>query len=364
MGIEQLLRQQAEKKKTQETALTLVDTQPIKVTHPTEPNPPNQTKTTKPRQLTQPTQPMRDFIKYPNSVSRNADKLFRGMNKETYDKLYKLTRGAFPNPSRSIQIKKIELERITGFSDNTLAKHLKDLQAVGLVKITHKLGNHEGSIYEVFIPEELDDKPNQPTPDDPTNPPQKVGANPPQNVGLVGRGKPIENKEDTETLRFKFKDLSYIDDDLPILEFMNTLNESAKKATGKNLTAKDLEALKELAEIVLTETELARTRTKSVSVYLKFAVENLRRRLYAKNSTPQKSKGKSAGLSVGKDAPSIEADELPDIEPLTDELRSNALEILRGMVRDNGIDAIENLRSNYTAEDFKWLKNELMRTKQ
>lgn len=367
MGIEQLLRQQAEKAKAkvQETTLTLVEVHPPNPTQPTQPTKPSQVKKnklTQPSQPmstkpTQPTQPMRDFIKYPNSVSRNTDKLFRGMNKETYDKLYNLTRGAFPDPSRSIQIKKIELEKITGFSDNTLAKHLKDLQTVGLVKVTHKMGSHEGSIYEVLIPEELDDQPNQPDQGNQDNQPQKLGLDPPQKVGLVGSGKLIENKEDTESLRFKFKDMSTNDDDLTLLEFRNLLNDAAKKATGRNLTAKDLEALLELAEILINETELARTRTKGISVYLKFAVENLRRRLYAKTSAPKKSKENPAGLSVGKNTAIVEPEELPEIEPLTEELRNNALEIMRGMVRDNGIEALENLRTNYTAEDFEWLRS-------
>jgi len=345
MGIESLLRQKAEKEKTEVKSLSLVEFAPTQPTLPNQPidTQPNPTHPTK-NQPNQPTQPMRDFVKYPNSVTRNSDRLFRGMNKQTYDKLYNLTRGGFPNPSRSIQITKIELERITGFSDNTLAKHLKDLQTVGLIKITHQLGKHEGSIYEVFVPEETS---NQPNPTNPTNPTQKVGPHPTQKIGLVGTGETSENKEDNSDIRFKFKDFKLIDDDL--IEISEMFNEAAKRVTGNGLTKKDGEALRELVEIVIAETDIARTRTKSVSVYLKFAVENLRRRLYA-----EKSKGKSKKTFEPGKSESVETAVEP-VEPLDNDIRQTVLESLRQMVKNNGRESVDFFKSNYTETDWSWL---------
>jgi hypothetical protein len=63
---------------------------------------------------------------------------------------------------------------------------------------------------------------------------------------------------------------------------------ASSRATGKYLSQKDGEALRKLVEIIIAENGIARTRTKFISIYLKFAVEDLRRRRYA-----EKAKGKS-----------------------------------------------------------------------
>ena len=365
MGIEALLRKQADKQKLQDSVNTPEVSKPTQPTQPTQDTKEIKNKTTNPSkpiqdnptQLRQPTQPIRDFTKYPNSVSRNTKNLFRGMNKDTYDKLYSLTRASFPNPSRFIQIKKIELEKITGFSDNTLAKHLKDLQTVGLIKITHKLGNHEGSIYEVLIPEEL---PNQPIQLNQTNQPiqtQKLGANPSQKIGLVGTGEVFENKEDTEMLRFKFKDLNFIDDETLIETAILLLNQAAKTATGKNLTSKDLNCLQELFELLINETDIARTRTKSISSYVPFAVENLRRRLYtrtAKQKTQEKTKAAVTNTDVGKYDPPDEP------EALSLELRETVAESMQKISEQQGREAIEIFKKSYTTEDWNFIKSRIV----
>jgi hypothetical protein len=50
-----------------------------------------------------------------------------------------------------------------------------------------------------------------------------------------------------------------------------------------------------------------------------------------------------------------------DIEPesLTVEKRSAALVILRGMLRTSNLDALQNLKINYTEDDWQWLMSEL-----
>ena len=158
-----------------------------------------------------------------------------------------------------------------------------------------------------------------------------------------------------------FKDFEYIDDDLQLIQVLTILNKAAKKATGKDLTAKDFEALKEITEIIILETDLARTRTKTISTYLKFAAENLRRRLYSRKAEPRtkSSSNEKQWIEVGKNEQSDEYDEQGNYipKPLGEKGLSEALKVLSEY---QSWDApLEESKRFYTAEDWEWLMENL-----
>ncbi len=103
-----------------------------------------------------PVSPQRDFTKVANSITKTAipEKLFKGTSKHTYDALYQRTRGSV-SPIRTIKVKKSELAKWVGISNNTLLRHLTHLKTVGLIKIEYELGDNNGSVYEVLVPEEV-----------------------------------------------------------------------------------------------------------------------------------------------------------------------------------------------------------------
>lgn len=343
-------------------------TPPTKLTNTTQPTPPT------PQQNIAPT---RDFTKVANSIVRDAvpGGLFIGKSKQIYDFLYSLTRGAVV-PKRSIRVTKSTLMKGAGIgSERTLLKNLAHLKEVGLIRITEYEGQHAGNEYETLLPEEAGLMAlTTPTPPTPVQSPdshyslQKVGTLPTVETEVGRVSLVIENKDSYTDAKTLFKDFLKIDDEMfqTIRNSFGKLDQAAKKITGKNLSKKDFEALNEIFQIIIDETEIARNRTDSVSVYLKFAEENLRRRLYPKTKSeksPSKDrKGETKDwVNVGADSLTEESFELGEVEPLTAELRNNALQMLKGIVRDNGVEALESLQTNYTAEDFNWLKSELIK---
>ena len=122
----------------------------------------------------------RDFNRRPNSIDRDAlpAGLFPGTSQKLYNALFLKTRGAIV-PTRTIQATKRELMEWSNIrSKNTIAINLKLLCTVGWIKAHHEVGNHEGSIYEVFTFEEL---PSQPIP---THPNPEIGTRPNPEIGL------------------------------------------------------------------------------------------------------------------------------------------------------------------------------------
>ncbi len=112
--------------------------------------------------------PARDFNRRANSLERDAlpSGLFPGTSKKLYDALYLRTRGAI-SPVRTVQATRRELMIWSGIrSKNTIATNLQILISIGLVIRNLEIGNHDGSIYEIKIPEELGipNSPAQPSP--------------------------------------------------------------------------------------------------------------------------------------------------------------------------------------------------------
>jgi hypothetical protein len=172
-------------------------------------------------------------------------------------------------------------------------------------------------------------------------------------VGGVGL-----NTADTGISRISktfFKDFEMNDDDLrAVALFLENLNETCQKVTGKSLTSKDFEKLsEEFTEIIANETILAAARAKSVSAFIPFMTENLRRRLYSKpRAVKFKTEDRPGHLDVGKGS------ELSVAEPLG-EARETVLESLRSLAEKNGAESLEIFRPNYTQEDWQWLINQL-----
>lgn len=332
-------------------------------THVTQPNPdyqPNPTQTTSP---TQPTQPIKDYVKVPNSIVRNAipNKLFKGMSKQTYDVLYQKSRGAIV-PVRKIQITKSELMDLTGFSDNTLSKHLTSLKQVGLIKVTLNLGKHEGSFYEVLIPEEILKKtPNQPNAD---NPPQNLLPNPHQNQGRVGTVQTTENKEDTGDSKTFLKHIDTIDDDEKLIlhDFIVEFRNASIKLTGQSLKISERKKWKDIAGLLVMELELAAARTESISSVPAFLKEVLRRKLEMKTTQPKRTtqKGISKSLQIGKPAAEKTADSGEwETEFLSDEEKQKTLQIMRERIKEGHRELVMSMEPTYTAEDWEWLMNNL-----
>jgi hypothetical protein len=308
--------------------------------------------------------PTKDFQKIPNSITKTAipEGLFKqGKSKQLYDVLYSLTRGAI-EPKRSVRISKTKLRKLAGIGSRvTFDSCVSHLEAVGLLQLTVYTGEHEGNEFEVNLPEEisLPSLPSLTGQTRQTRHAQKQDTLLSPDRRHTRQSLIVENESTSGSPKTSFKTLEYIDDDAPVAAALDMLNEAARAATGKDLTKKDLEAFLEIIEIIIAETALAKTRTKSVSVYLKFAAENLRRRLYSKpRFAAPFSKPKPFEPGIVSDSKPPEA-ELSDIEPMSREARENALVILRPIVRQSGIEALENFHSIYAAEDLEWLMERL-----
>src|SRR5215208_3981506 len=149
--------------------------------------------------------PTRDFNKRANSIDRDAMPKghFPGTSYKLYNALYQRTRGAVV-PVRIIQATKRELMEWSNIkSKNTIAINLQILLANGWIRRNLEIGDHGGSIYEIYTPEEVSNSthpnPAQLYPSQP-DPTQKLGLDPTQFLGWVGLGKVIENKDTSPKL--------------------------------------------------------------------------------------------------------------------------------------------------------------------
>ena len=138
----------------------------------------------------------------------------------------------------------------------------------------------------------------------------------------------------------------------------------SKKMTGKDLKADD-EKLKELAELLAMEFEIAAARTDSISNVPAFLTEHLRRRLLRKRNhqAPNRisvAKGTSKSLQVGRTEVSIPTDgETYQAEPLTEQGRTTVLKTMRDYLGQGQHDFVMSLQDSYTTEDWQWLSKNL-----
>jgi hypothetical protein len=277
-----------------------------------------------------PVSPERNFQKVPNSVIKEAipNGLFKsGKNKQLYDVLYGLTRGAII-PSRTVQISKPKLSKLAGISaEATLNSNLAHLQIVGLIRITtDDSGKHGGNIYEVLTPEEN----TPPTPVRGITPVREViplnggqggqdltpviplETNPP-NPGLASIN--IEAKSNAKTF-FKTKEEKRIDDEptAAFRSFNEKINEVFKQLMGREAKQSDSEALAAIGELLAVEILEAAGRTKVVSDVAKFSLTHLRRRLGVRTIKVETSSDKETGKGTASTKPTKREIQLSDDE--------------------------------------------------
>ncbi|MGB7924439.1 MAG: hypothetical protein WCF57_14455 [Pyrinomonadaceae bacterium] len=231
------------------------------------------------------TAPKRDFARVPNSITRDAlpAGLFKGTSKKLYDALYLRTRGAIL-PIREIKARQSELMLWAQVSHNTLRAHLRHLEAAGLVIRRWELGDNDGAVYEIFIPEEvLTPPPSNHLPPPPPTTNQKLVGPSTQNVVVGGGGQVADNSTTYENPKTLIKTNTERDDDDAALAGLNaTLKQAAQEVTGRELSESERERWRELGEVLATELKIAAART-TVSSAPSFLAEHLRRRLWKKD---------------------------------------------------------------------------------
>jgi hypothetical protein len=300
-----IIKERVPKKRTEEAFPHL--RQPVNIVDellnfapaPTQPNP-SQPIPTRPNP-SQPIAPERDFNRRANSIERTAlpSGMFPGTSKKLYDALYLKTRGAI-SPARTVQATKRELMRWSGIkSKNTIAVNLQILTASGLIVRQLEIGDHGGSVYEVYLPEEVSHpNPTQPSPTIP-DPTQKLGGDPTQLLGWVGMGKTVDSQTTSGDAKTSFKTKTEKDDD----EAFATLRKVERELTGK--TSK----WTEVSEVLATELKIAASRT-TVSNPDAFFAEHLRRRLFKKDKRQLEAEGRNAAPVPA--TAQIDASQCPD----------------------------------------------------
>jgi hypothetical protein len=241
--------------------------------------------TYQPPPTTQSVAPVRDFVRVPNSVVRDAlpAGLFKGESKKTYDALYQRTRGAVL-PRRAIRATLAEVMAWAGVSHNTLKAHLKHLARVGLVEVHYVRGDNTGAEYEVFTPEEV--PPTTHHPQTTHLPASSHNLAPPttQNLVLGGGGQTLDAQRISEPDKTSFNtNTEQNTDDEAFAKFIAALKSVNREVTGKEPSASDTDKWEELAELLITELKIAAGRTATVSSVPAFLTEHLRRRLWKKD---------------------------------------------------------------------------------
>jgi hypothetical protein len=306
--------------------------------------------------------PSRDFTKVPNSITKEAipQKFFRGLSKHTYDILYRHTRGNV-KPVRKIQLTKNVLMKLTGLSFNTIQAHIGYLRESGLLKVEFNIGKHEGSTYEILVPEELREtvrlEQTQSNPTQP-NPTQNSIRDTTQYLDILGLGSPVANKDTYEIPKTSLKTMTVHDDDYAFAKFAERMTAASRRLTKKGSKKNEEDKWDELAELLIMELDMAAARTKSISNIPAFLTEHLKRRLLSKSA-------QSAGKSkIGKALKSERPEEIVEeyqAEPLTERGREAVLKTMSEYIRKGQHEYVMCQEDSYTTDDWKWLRRELER---
>jgi len=229
-----------------------------------------------------PIAPERNFNKRANSLEHSALPLglFPGASKKIYDALYVRTRGAIV-PVRTVQARHRELLSWSGVKDvKTIKTHLNKLRELGLVNWTTLKGEHEGSFYEVILPEEASPIPaqSQPSP----SPNLKTDSDLAQKTVWAGLPNLVDSQGLNNSDKTSFKTNDERIDDEALADFVAVINKTVEEITGRGLSPADRQRWAELAEVLATELKIAAGRT-TVSSVPAFLAEHLRRRLWKKD---------------------------------------------------------------------------------
>ena len=275
-----------------------------------------ETKTPAPLAEEVPVSPVRDYTKVANSIRREAVPagLFKGKSKQLYDGLYGLTRGAVV-PTRTIRISRPRLMKLAHIGSRvTFDANVEHLRAVGLIEVRVVTGEHEGNEYEVFIPEELEERlsmPSQTSLTSMTSHAQKLDRLVCLETSQTRHTSSVENTGGYDTPKTSFKTIEEKFDDEAFAPLVAQLREAARELTGKEPGAAEADRWRELAELLVLELKIAAGRTGSVSSVPAFLTEHLRRRLWKKEKRQIEEEGKS-GAGARRAGGEVDASKCPD----------------------------------------------------
>lgn len=306
--------------------------------------------------------PTRNFQKVPNSITKAAipEGLFKqGKSKHLYDVLYSLTRGAV-EPKRTIRISKTKLRKLAAIGSRvTFDSCVSHLETVGLLKLTVRIGEHEGNEFEVFLPEEmtLPSMPSQTSVTSLTKTVQKLDTLVCLETSQTRQSSTPINTGVTSTPNTSFK-TNKNDDDDAFADFANEFENFSRKVTGQGIRRSEKAKWRELAQVIILELEIAAART-NVSSLPAFGAEHLRRRLFGKARSEKKSQNNSS--RVGETPPQIREsfDEKGNliVKPLTEEGKAENLKILREMIAERF--STSGMEKFFTPEDWAELSETL-----
>ena len=260
------------------------------------------------------TAPDRDFNKRANSLEREAlpAGVFPGSSKKIYDALYFRTRGAI-KPVRTIQATRRDLMQWTGIRNvKTIHDHTRRLATAGLIGVVKLDGDHEGSIYEVFLPEESNQHQSRTSTAPVPVPDRNSVADPYQKTVRDGMGNLVENKDTSDTPKTSFKtNTERSDDDAALAGLNGVLKKLTKEITGRDLSTSESDRWRELAEVLAAELKIAAART-TVSSVPAFMAEHLRRRLWKIDKKQARAEGRELPDEIATQTPSVDASKCPD----------------------------------------------------
>jgi hypothetical protein len=260
------------------------------------------------------TAPDRDFNKRANSLEREAlpAGVFPGSSKKIYDALYFRTRGAI-KPVRTIQATRRDLMQWTGIRNvKTIHDHTRRLTTAGLIGVVKLDGDHEGSVYEVFFPEESDQYQSRTSTAPAPLPSRNSVAVPYQKTVRDGTGNLVENKDTSDAPKTSFKtNTERSDDDAALAGLNEVLKKLTKEITGRDLSTSENDRWRELAEVLAAELKIAAART-TVSSVPAFLAEHLRRRLWKIDKKQARIEGRELPDEAVNQSPSVDASKCPD----------------------------------------------------
>ena len=330
----------------------------------------NESEQNEPTQFNQTeTSPSKNFTKTSNSIVRLAipEKYFRGQSKHTYDVLYGRTRGAVI-PVRQVQLLKTELVKLTGLAEKTVQLHIRYLRDSKLINVYPQMGSRSGWVYEVFVPEEVENLPEykkdwismDKTSMDKTM--QNLSSKTMTNLSILVHTNPLENKGLNPLRKTSFKDKSKNDDDYARVReafaaLTTRLDAAAKKITGKSASKSESEEWGRLADLLILELEIAASRAEGVSSVPAFLTEVLRRHFF---SSRQANKFSAKSPKTKIDTVGAAEPSSYEIKALGAAGRKAALDELREFADD---DFLKDFQKWYTAADWSWLMQNLEKNK-
>jgi hypothetical protein len=227
-----------------------------------------------------PIAPARDYQKVANSITRVAVPagVFKGKCKQLYDFLYSKTRGSIV-PSRSVRLTRREIMLGSDIgSTKTLFLNLRHLRDAGLVTWDERVGPHEGNIYTVHLPEEIDTMGTQSTLSTESTSSPKVDRVLGVESTLSTHSLSAASRDTSGEPKTSFKTNTERADDEAFAALVEKLKTASREVSGKEPSKADTERWAEVAELLVTELKVAASRTIVTSAPA-FLAEHLRRRL-------------------------------------------------------------------------------------